>query len=205
VGETPAGEGLGIPAAFDELLDVAVLVGGLERRGRNVRLRVDVVRPLETAVGRGRLFKGSETGRSPELSRRAKNWLKVSQPLGSLGTPLTRDASTSYSGASSRKESRISWLKDSGVSRKLPHCRANSVSQSRKASEFSAIAVSPSSTFWSTSQKKCASRSLTSFAYLSPGALFFHAFAELCRGIHRMKRLRYSSYSASVSGHSSAA
>jgi len=92
------------------------------------------------------------------------------------------------------KESKMSWLNDSVVSRKLPHCRANSVSQSRKMSEFSAIAVSPSSTFWSISQKKWLSRSLTSLAYLSSGAWFFQAFASDCRGTHLMKRVRYASY-----------
>jgi len=61
-------------------------------------------------------------------------------------------------------ESRMSRSNDAGVSRKLPHRRANAVSQSRKASEFSAIAVPPWSIFWSMSQKKCPSRSLTSLA-----------------------------------------
>jgi len=71
-----------------------------------------------------RLLVGSVIGRSPGLSCRAKNWLKLSHPLGALGRPSTSDSPTVNSGEFVVKESRMSWLKDSGVSRKAPHWRA---------------------------------------------------------------------------------
>jgi len=67
---------------------------------------------------------GLVIGRSPGLSSRAKNWLKLSHPLGALGRPPTSDSSTVNSGEFVVNESRMSWLKDSGVSRKAPHSRA---------------------------------------------------------------------------------
>lgn len=63
------------------------------------------------------------------------NWLAVSQPLGAFGTPSTNDSSMRYSGALSMKDFKTSGLNDSGVSRKLPHCRENWVIHSRKTAE----------------------------------------------------------------------
>ena len=71
-----------------------------------------------------RLLAGSVIGRSPVLSSRAKNWLKLSHPLGALGRPPTSDSPTVNWGEFAVNESRMSWLKDSEVSRKAPHSRA---------------------------------------------------------------------------------
>ncbi|MCF1811783.1 hypothetical protein [Mycobacterium intracellulare] len=82
-----------------------------------------------------RLVVGSAIGRSPPLISRAMNWLAVSHPLGAFGAPSTSDSWMRYSGALSMNDCRASGLNDSGVSRKFPHCRAKSVSHSRKTPE----------------------------------------------------------------------
>lgn len=72
-------------------------------------------------------------------------------------------------------DSSTSGPKDSGVSRKLPQSRAKSVTHSRNVSEPYATDVSRPSGLWSMIQKKCESRSLTSWAYRWCGAWARHA------------------------------
>ena len=53
VHEGPVGERIGVSAAVEELGDVAVVVGALDRGGGNVGLGVDLIAMPEAAVGRG--------------------------------------------------------------------------------------------------------------------------------------------------------
>src|SRR5689334_512115 len=75
-----------------------------------------------------RLSAGWAIGRSPGFSSRAKNWLKVSQPLGALGrhpvSPLIIESRTAYFGDRSMKDCSTVSLNDAVVSRKLPQLRA---------------------------------------------------------------------------------
>ena len=73
------------------------------------------------------LSPGPSIGRSPGFSSLAKNWLKVSHPLGEFGllAPVVGSVSIEfwmlYCGEFSMNEFRISSLKDSVVSRNDPH------------------------------------------------------------------------------------